>query len=42
MTADELDPKLAASYYHQDLIGILRWITKIGQINILTAVAMLS
>jgi hypothetical protein len=37
----ELDPK-RASYYYQGLIGVLRWITELGQIDILVAVPMLS
>jgi hypothetical protein len=39
-TTAELDPKRAS--YYQGLIGVLRWITELGRIDILVAVAMLS
>ena len=35
-----LEPKVAA--YYMQLIGILRWMCELGQINICTKVSMLS
>jgi hypothetical protein len=39
-TTASLDPKRAS--YYQGLIGVLCWITELGRIDILAAVAMLS
>jgi hypothetical protein len=39
-TTPELDPKCAS--YYQGLIGVLGWITELGRVDILVAIAMLS